>query len=74
MRLFRSGIYEYDKRKPKKIKACQGCGTDITGQGGKLFCLPCYATRYEENVARNRLKYKARRAAARCCASKSMGR
>lgn len=36
-------------------KACARCGCGIENR--KTYCGPCYASRYEENVAANRHKY-----------------
>lgn len=35
---------------------CERCGCGVDRR--KRFCLPCYADRYEENIAANRHKYK----------------
>ncbi len=58
MQFFRSGIYEYDKRKLHKLTPCERCGAKIAGTKRKRFCLPCKADRYDETVAANRIKYK----------------
>lgn len=37
---------------------CERCGAGLDKKGRKRFCLPCYDIRSQENIARNRLKYK----------------
>ena len=46
-------------RKPVKkvLRLCAGgCGAEVSGR--KIYCGPCYATRYEANIAANRHKYR----------------
>jgi hypothetical protein len=58
VRLFRSAILEYDKKRVRTERTCLDCGTGITGS--KRRCLPCGATRLEQTIAANRHKYKDR--------------
>lgn len=44
------------RAKKKTTRPCKTCGTDIDSR--KQYCGPCYADRYEQNIAANRHKYK----------------
>lgn len=60
-RFFRSGIYEYDKRKPRNLKTCKLCGCQIAAKGGKMYCAPCGSKRLTENIAANSRRYAKRK-------------
>ena len=41
MKLFRSGIYEYDKRPERRMTRCARCGDEIPAGKNKKRCAPC---------------------------------
>ena len=43
------------------VKSCANCGCGLSDRR-KKFCGPCYAVRYEANIAANRHKYRKPRA------------
>lgn len=49
-----------DKGKPIVAK-CERCSAPLNKRG-KRYCLPCASERYDETVAANKAKYKARKA------------
>lgn len=63
MRLFRAGVYEYDKKPTRRVTLCIRCGREIEAGKNRKNCGPCADDRYKETVAKAQKAYRARRRA-----------
>lgn len=61
-RVFRSGIYEYDKRKPDYSHPCATCPATVLNSG-KKYCLDCEAANTLRQQRKAGRAYRARQKA-----------
>jgi ribosomal protein S27AE len=61
MRLFRPGIYEYDKTPERKTRACDICGRDIVAGNNRKRCGPCSDLKFKERRAIHDKNYRERK-------------
>ena len=63
MKLFRSGIFEYDKRQVKAVRPCLECGQPMEVGTTKKVHSACYDQRLQRNLQAGRERRKAAKAA-----------